>query len=119
MSAKTGSKGVQEIHPPPLKTHLQVYNHGSFFCDQLSNSANVPEILRTSFLLQGACRCHREKTQIGWVSRENAVLCTILEEGTEAKASWLTPAQELTVQGLNPGCTLACYGSRNSSAYAG
>lgn len=28
--AKTGSKGVQGIHSPLLKTHLEIYYHGSF-----------------------------------------------------------------------------------------
>lgn len=47
------------------------------------------------------------------------MMCTILEEGMVAKASWLTTALELTVRGLNPACMHAWCGSRNPSAYAG
>lgn len=79
-------------------------------------------MLSTSFLLQEVSRHHREKTlnPDGWAGERDAMGCVqAWRKGWWPKASWLTPALELTVQGLNPACMRAWCGSSNSSAYAG
>lgn len=105
MGAKTGSEGVQGIHPPPLKTHLQIYI-GCF-----------PMISCLTQLMSQKCL-----EPVSYCKKHPVIIekrFSNLMGEQEAKASWLTPALELTVQGLNPACTLACDGSRNSSAYDG